>query len=246
MNQEQMIDTNMTFRTQAGERWMLLLKMGQKEHLEMLRKGILYMNPLSYFAALETDPARGDAYEGSDSIIQPCDIGEFTIDSHIEGLPPFHAEPSDFAGPIRIGLHRTLACNIFCLFTVNKPIDGPIFPQTHQWFGDSFVLFTNTQEFLSRVDTAAKERQLNGQRALVEYYDKAKFSGKTGRFRKQSIYSYQREYRIVLETGSDRPFRFDVGDLSDITSEVLPFELADKVLKLSSADAQEAGLILGC
>jgi hypothetical protein len=145
-------------------------------------------------------------------------------------------------GPIRISLDRTSSCNIFCMFAIRRPIDGPIFPKSYQWFGDSFVLFTNAQEFLNRVVDAAKNQRLAGAAGAVEYYDQTKRSGSTGRFRKSSIYSYQREYRIVVEPGIAGPFRFEIGDLSDITSEVMPMELADNVLKFSSEDAVEAGL----
>ncbi len=44
------------------------------------------------------------------------------------------------------------------------------------------------------------------------------------------------------EPGVDGPFRFEIGDLSDITSEVIPLDLADDVLKFGPEDAVEAGL----
>jgi len=52
---------------------MLLLKLGQREHMEQFRKGLLYMNPLKYFRDLESDPARADRYEGATHIFQPKD-----------------------------------------------------------------------------------------------------------------------------------------------------------------------------
>jgi hypothetical protein len=229
-------------RTQTGEPCMLLLKLGQKEHLETLGKGLLYMNSLAYFTSLEADPARGDPYEGTDSVIQPCDIGEFIIDPQIPGFEKICVAPTDLAGPVRIALQRTSSCNIFCLFAINKPIEGPIFPKSYQWFGDSFLLFTHTQEFLSRVMAAAKRQGLKVEGRLVEYYDEIKYSGATGRFRKPSIYSHQCEYRIVLETGLQGPFRFEIGDLRDITSEVFPLDSADQILKFRPADAEAAGL----
>lgn len=232
----------MGLRTRTGEPCMLLLKLGQKEHMEMLRKGLLYMNSLAFFTSLEADPARGDPYEGTDSIIQPCDIGEFIIDPQIPTFEKIRVVPSDLAGPVRIALQRTSSCNVFCLFAVNKPIEGSIFPKSYQWFGDSFVLFTHTQEFLSRVAAAAKRRGLKVEGRLVEYYDEFKYSGATGRFRKPSIYSHQSEYRIALETGVQGPFRFEVGDVRDITSEVFPLDSADEVLKFRPADAEAAGL----
>jgi hypothetical protein len=223
---------------------MILLKLGQKEHLEMLRKGLLFMNSLAYFTALEDDAARGDPYEGTDSILQPCDIGEFLFDPHVPGIDRFHVygAPDGLVGPVRIALDRTSSCNIFCMFAVNKPVVGPIFPRAHEWPGDHFVLFTNTQEFFNRVVVAAKNQGLRVEGRAVEYYDEAKYSGQTGRFRKRSVFSYQREYRISVEPGIDGPLRFEIGDLSDITSEVISRDLADDVLKFSPHDAVEAGL----
>jgi hypothetical protein len=233
-------------RTQTGEPCMLLLKLGQKEHMQMLRKGLLYMNSLVFFTSLEADSAQGDPYEGTDSIIQPCHIGEFIIDPRIPGLDKIHVVPSDLAGPVRIALQRTSSCNIFCMFAVNRPIKGPILPKSYKWFGDSFLLFTHTQEFLSRVISAAKRQGLKGEGQLVEYYDEMKFSGDfpkgIGRFRKRSIYSHQSEYRIALEAGVQGPFRFEIGDLRDITSEVFPLDSADDVLKFRPEDAEAAGL----
>ena len=52
---------------------MVLLKLGQREHMEQFRKGQLYMNTLKHFRDLESDPARADRYEGATHIFQPKD-----------------------------------------------------------------------------------------------------------------------------------------------------------------------------
>lgn len=221
---------------------MLLLKLGQREHMEMLRKGLLYMNSLAYFKSLEGDSARYDSHEGTDSIIQPCDIGEFIIDPHAPGFERIRVAPSDLAGAVRIARYVTSACNIFCMFAINRPIEGPIFPKSCQDFGDSVLLFTNTQEFLSRTAAAASRQGLRCEARLVEYYDETKYSGAIGRFSKPLKYSCQSEFRIVLETGLQGPFRLHIGDLSDITSEVFPLDSADEVLKFRPEDAVAAGL----
>lgn len=72
--------------------------------------------------------------------------------------------------------------------------------------------------------------------------DENKYTGEAGRFRKSSTFSYQSEYRIVLETGTEGPFHFEVGDLSDITSDVFSLDRADDVLKLGPEDFEAAGL----
>jgi hypothetical protein len=234
----------MSLKTRSGEPCVFLLKLGQKEHLESLRTGLLYMNSLAYFTALEADAARGDPYEGTDSIIQPFDIGEFVFDPRIPGIPPFRSDraPDGLVGPVRIASNRTSACNIFCLFAVNEPIVAPIFPKSHEWPGNHFILFTNTQALFDRIAFSAKAQGLSVEGRMVEYYDQQKHSGQTGRFRKRSVFSHQREYRLVLEPGRDSPFHFQIGNLSDITSQVTPLELADDVLKFGPEDAIEAGL----
>lgn len=234
----------MSLKTRSGAFCMPLLKLGRHEHLEMLRKGLMYMNSLAYFNALDADAARSDPYEGTDTILQPSDIGELIIDPHVPGIKPLHIHgaPDGLVGPVRIALNRTSACNIFCMFAITRPIVGPIFPGSYQWPGDHFVLFTNPPEFFSRVVLAAKSQRLKVVGGIVEYYDEAKYSGQTGRFRKRSSYSYQWEYRIIVEPGINGPLLFEVGDLTDITSEVIPLALADDVLKFGPDDAIAAGL----
>jgi hypothetical protein len=57
----------------SKERWAVLMKFGQRDHLEQLRNaGLVYMRPQSCFYKLEAvDPVRGDRFEGTDGIIQP-------------------------------------------------------------------------------------------------------------------------------------------------------------------------------
>jgi hypothetical protein len=199
------------------------------------------MNPLAFFRELEADQARGDGHEGIDSIIQSRDV-ELVIDPQVPGLEKIRVAPSELAGPVRIARERTSLCNLFCTFALTGPIDGPVLPKCHQWFGDSFVIFKNTQQFLSRVGTAAKNRGLRIEGRLVEYYDENEYSGEVGRFRKSSLFSYQSEYRIALETGTQGPFRFEIGDLSDITSEVLALDSADEILKFRPSEIEASGL----
>jgi hypothetical protein len=210
--------------------------------MEVLRKGLLYMNPLAFFTSLEADSARHDPHEGTDSIIQPCDIGKFIIEPHTPGFENIRVAPSDLACPVLIARYVTSACNIFCMYAINRPVEGPICSKSRQWFGDSFVLFTNTREFLLRLTAAARHQGLRGEARSVQYYDETKYSGAIGRFRKPLKYSYQSEFRIALETGLQGPFQFQIGDLTDITSEVFPLDSANEVLKFRPEDAVAAGL----
>jgi hypothetical protein len=222
---------------------MVLMKLGRKEHMEQFRTGLLYMNALSYFRDLDADTARGDRFEGVDSILQPKDLGEAYIDPGIPSIGRIDIRRDDLAGPITIAMNRTLGCNLFCLYALTRPVKELLFSAEHDWFGgDSLVLVTNTQEFLNRVTKAAREQKFPLQGAQVGYYDESGYSGRVGRFMKSSRFAHQNEYRIAIETGVDGPFRFQIGDIRDITSEVIPFDQADECLKFTESDAREAGM----
>jgi hypothetical protein len=200
------------------------------------------MNTLAYFNSLEADPARSDEYEGTDSILQPQHVRHFIIEPQVPGLSPHRVDPQSLVGPLRWARNRTSACNVFCMFSITEPIIGPVFPEGNERLGDYFVLFTNTPEFLTRVGLALQSQGLRGYRGMVKYYDGSEYSGETGRFRKRSKFAYQHEFRIIVEPGLDGPRRFEIGDLTDITSEVTPLSLASEVLQFSPEDAIAAGL----
>jgi integrase len=119
-------------------------------------------------------------------------------------------------------------------------VNGTLFPSEHEWFGDSMVLVPNTEEFLNRVVAAAKARNISGKSKRVEYFDDETYTGKLDRFWKSNRFAYQREYRIAIDNSGKEPLVLDIGDITDITSEVLQFCEADNILKCSEDDARAA------
>jgi hypothetical protein len=220
-----------------------LLKFGEKQHIQAFRDdGLLYMKSLAEFARLELDMARSDCFEGTTNIIQPKHVADFIIDASKVGFGKITVNPLELAGPVRIGLHRTASCNVYCMFAITKPVDGELVNNKNLQFGDSCVLVLNPTEFLRRVFAAAKDAGLSPRAGLVEYYDAEEYSGETGRFRKRSMFDYQHEFRIVVEPGSDTPIKLFIDSLFDITSEVLPSSEVNQHLDFSTRSAREAGL----
>jgi hypothetical protein len=226
-------------RDANGNPAMLLLKLGQREHMEQFRKGLLYMNTRKYFRDLESDPARADRYEGVSYIFQPEDA---TITLSTLGFGEIVIESKDLAAPTTISMKSELCCNLFCLYSITAPSKGTLFPSEHIWFGDSMVLVLDTQEFLNRIVVAAKAQNLTGKGKQVEYFNPETHTGKLDRFKKPNRFAHQREYRIAFESPGTDPLVLDIGDITDITSEMLQFCDADNTLKFSEDDAREAGL----
>jgi hypothetical protein len=105
------------------------------------------------------------------------------------------------------------------------------------------VLVLKTEEFLNRVVAGAKARNLSGKIKRVEYFDDKAYTGKLDRFRKSKRFAHQREYRIAIDSPGTDPLVLDIGDITDITSEVLKFCDADNILKFSEDDARAAALL---
>lgn len=218
------------------------LKFGKQENLQQLREeGLLYLNPLRYFSDLESDSEKGDSFEGLDTIYQPKDIGEFIFDTRTD-LGKITIAQSELAGSVRIGLDRTMACNVYCMFAITRPVDGELVDRRNFGFGDSCVLVLNPTEFLNRAFSAAEVTGLSFECDLVEYYDSAEYTGDVGPFRKRSRYAHQNEFRFVVRPGSNKAIKLIAGSLLDITSEVLPLSEVNQHLDFSTKSAKEAGL----
>jgi hypothetical protein len=145
----------MDLRTPDGRHGWALLKLGEKKFLEKFRVGQLYMKPLAGFSE-GADSERNDCYEGTTSLIQPSNIGDLFIESNIPGFERIVIPPGDLAGPVQIAKNQAAACNIFCMFAVTEPVDGPIFDKRHQKFGGSVVLVTDIGKFLARTSHHSK------------------------------------------------------------------------------------------
>ena len=228
------------------EHWMVLMKMGQRAHLEALRQdGLLHMNPLIYFAKLEGDIVRADRFEGTDQIHQPDAVTRLTIEGKdVAGVArKIVVTPADMAGPLSVTLSTTPRYNIYCMFGIRRPFKAPFIDARNFAFGDSCILVLDTQAFVDRASAAATKAGLECDFRPVEYYDAARHSGATGPFRKSSNFDYQNEFRIAVYPGRNDPVQILAGSLVDITTPVLPLAEINQLVKFSEENASEAGLV---
>jgi hypothetical protein len=220
-----------------------LFKFGQEDHLTALRQqGHMHMKTMRYFAEMELEnTARGDRLEGAANIFQRGDF-KMTI-SHPQ-LGDIEVNPDDLAGPTFFSREREANQNIFCLFSLTEPTaTRSVLHREHLHFGSHFVLILNPIAFIERVREQIKRLNLSGSWRPVKYFDESNYTGEVGPFRKSNRFAYQQEYRIVIQPGQV-PFRdLKIGDISDITSPVLPLSELDQHVDFSRQTAIDVGLL---
>ncbi len=201
---------------ETGKRLYTLVKFGAREHMEALhRTGRLYMRTLRYFLGIEDQGVRGDQREGVALMYQPeriqVQIGDLKIDS------------ADMTAPVLVSYNSRLDVHVYSMFAVTEKVVDAMFngekPVDERClaFGEYAVVLTHTAEFLERVMKAAAKAGVSIARSLVHYLDPATHHGKVSPFNKMREYSWQSEFRIVVEPSDDDVFYLDLGSLEDIS-----------------------------
>jgi hypothetical protein len=85
-----------------------------------------------------------------------------------------------------------------------------------------FAVITSAVPFINRLEKALKSEGYKARKGLVKYYDEEVFHGEIPvneiPFKKQKRFSYQREFRLCVDTGikQDSAITINIGDISDI------------------------------
>ena len=213
-----------------GTVFLLVKFFNEVSHAADFVNGKIWLNPLSYFKALETndDSGRADRHEGTIAWLQP-DQGRLVID----GIDI----TEDLAGPIEMQKNWLNSLYVYCLHAVHsgnialdKLTNDNIeclrsefkIPDACLSFGKYAVVVKDVPEFVRRIEAVIYAENYRWKRRLVRYYDPDSFHGHFNDmesiFRKQIKYSYQREYRFAIDSGltSDCPLILDIGDIKDI------------------------------
>ncbi|MDD2853188.1 MAG: hypothetical protein PHY09_14990 [Desulfuromonadaceae bacterium] len=192
-----------------------LFKFGLRAHMEeLIQDGHLYMSPLSTFIAMEGDPLRADQDEAIDHSM-PANGAQFLMEQNGKWLPI-----GDLTGAVRSGGQESRKVNVFCMHSVKSSrCTNPseqIIDSRNFGFGDTFVVFTDADEFLRRVRTEISRLNLQFENATVEYVDPNSFHGAMGIYRKYSAFDYQCEYRFAILPGTGEPYSLHIGSIADI------------------------------
>jgi hypothetical protein len=115
-------------------------------------------------------------------------------------------------GPIRFSDPGLQRANVFCMHAFPSSRVEDLVDQRNFGFGDTYVVFTEGDEFLRRVRAEALRLKIELQCSLVEYVDPSTYRGAMGIFRKFSSFSYQSECRLALLPGTGEPYSLWVGE----------------------------------
>lgn len=133
------------------------------------------------------------------------------------GVESFLLNTAGASGQLKISCYYALQNNDFPSGKFKEALDT-----MEDSLGDYFIVFTNPAEFARRVQKEVDRLKAKcivkdfGMKC-VEYFDSDTFSGITTPFQKPAKLSWQREYRLLIETINERdPFILDIGDISDI------------------------------
>lgn len=185
------------------------------------------MKSLEDFQNLENDIARSDSKEAVSHCFQPDTVNiqfnEITIESN------------ELAGAVIVQTKEFDFYNIFCLYAINNGnfqelnddnysefINSLQIHENNKAFGDFCVVIHNVETFIERVKKAVLKKNFSMKANFVNYYDIDSFSGSFNGidavFHKHDKFSYQNEYRIVIDNklANNEAYDLNIGDISDI------------------------------
>lgn len=196
----------------SRERVLGLFKFGERRFMEeLVSEGHVFMNTLAYYAELEAGSAQADKDEGSAHCIYATG-GELQIEKDGNWVPV-----GTINGPLVSRDPATLQMNAYCMFAFRESHAASLIDTRNLSFGDTFVAFTDGDEFLRRVRAAAAREGVELSDSLVQYVDRETYSGPMGPFRKFAEHAHQSELRLLVRPGGAKPLSLRIGSLADIT-----------------------------
>jgi hypothetical protein len=206
----------------------------KQEYADQFINGRLYLHRLSYFQQLEqanTD-GRPDENEAVAVWLQKASI-EF------KAHPELNIMPENLAKPISISFDHHSNLHVFCMTAMHtgnfECVNGLIAYteddadklkkqlELHEdclSFGQ-FAVVVNAREFFLRAKAAIESKGSVFSAGLVDYFDPETFEGRFAwskiPFTKAQTFSYQKEYRITVDTKTNGidPITIEIGDICD-------------------------------
>jgi len=214
---------------------LMLVKIGQKDHIEQLQKsGLIYANTVGYFRQMKgEDFLRKDIREGAFNHI-PLRQGDTLAISVNNKTIPFQIS----RGHINEYYTYMKKLNLYCMMhfdpqDVNKT---GIIDKRNIEFGDTSLFITNPKKFIDRIKDNAPDfvKTFYGP---IRYYDVNKKYEDLTIFDKPDHFDFQKEFRFVFHGHGNGPLRFEIGSLKDISYMVEADKLTTVEIKYLSHTA---------
>jgi len=191
----------------------LFIKFGREIDInDLYQNGTIFMNPIQKFREFEDNELRGDPYEGIHEIEN---VEKGTIEFPSIGFR------GTFNHAHYKSSYKHILGNIYSLYCISsnfcKDLNSFTIDKKIKRFGSHCIIIKDTRAFYDRVIKKIEELNFDFSHGLVEYYDKYKTNKYISLFEKPSEFSYQNEFRLYLENPVQKPIKFSIGSLEDIS-----------------------------
>lgn len=210
----------------------------EREHAEKFLRGELFCRRLSWFRGLKGDDGRSDEYEGA--AVLPKDESTIYFEAHDTLSGEVRRSPTissdDLASPAIMRLRAIDNFNLFCMYAFHdsdfqrtESTDIAAYREHLQLderclkLGAYTIVIRDATEFIARTGKAVVQQGFKCRCKLAQYYDPNvgisidPLSAEVI-FAKREDQSYQREYRVAIDTGTvgTNPITLDIGAIDDI------------------------------
>jgi hypothetical protein len=214
---------------------LILLKFGKLSNLKaLLEKGIIHASSISDFRRIkgvkeEKEDFRNDPLEGAIHYLSkgPAQAIFSTLknpEGNLLSIPiinfTYHEKPKFVFGNI---------CSFYGI-TTDCFINNELIPVDNNMksFGSHFIMITNFDEFVKRIDKAMENTyRINWRYGFIKYFNENDYEGNIDEFKKRSRYNFQNEFRLHFKIQETSAVDIEIGSIQDIativSSDVLEF-----------------------
>lgn len=227
----------------------LLLKYGQKQHLEQLQNGTLYLKCIKFFKENGADDiGRLDKNENLTDVLRyPYFKGQVLYNNIIVGTL---SKMNVYIPEHDKDFFTHISCFVLPKFDIKTTGIKNLVDKKMKNFGAYVLMIYDFNEFLNRVVNACKIHPSISKvgKGCVTYIDAEKYHGRVDIFNKFDNLSWQQEYRIAVQdiTNCNKDFlHLEIGNIEDISILTKTEELGCEYVVTDKFNKEKIDILLG-